>query len=621
MARRKNSEAIKLQNVFPEDYKQMAAMLSVKGNKIKINPPNYCFDVHPEYDLLYKLRCMVLANNKEDRYTSFEKLRKESGYKHKGNTYWKDHMFQIPGIDKMLGIKKDYFIPHLNEILQIPAVFLHLAGIWADCIEYFEKKIYRYSREVWELIEIALDAYEQGKKSNEFNEEQLEECSYFLFGENVFSNYPGVYDRPDESGYACWINLEDEFKSYQDIKLRFEKFLESHEGIEKTRKINVDNTYEGGNPLNCPKHMRAIILGLCRFQGTLPFSLTKENVSDATLWRFHDIPVTLDVDESIEQPVYTLAVYLTYKKVMEKYCASIHRCRDIGKISEYLERYYKFCIGTLYEIFDEETKYREAARDSFERLFSLYLFEEETDMIYQKIQSAARSILEKQTDDEKNDIEQIEMQLVEYVTICFSADILHEIFCSPGIYHRILLARYINKICPDASELEWRFNNEPVIFDSWDNDLEEENEPVVFDSQDNRLEREIQTINQIYLYEEKRYICNVLFKNENEIFYDSLKELYKGDYGSIRYEDFYEDLKEKMKKENAKGKGAAPDAKNMAEKILEEGKFKSQAYKKLHFWVIFSSFLSRNKSFPKIKTNYTFETTPEKIAKKMGSSH
>ncbi len=143
---------------------------------------------------------------------------------------------------------------------------------------------------------------------------------------------------------------------------------------------------------------------------------------------------------------------LGYKENMEHSRKAVKECREAEKIDSYLKRYYTFCMGTLYEIFSGETEYKEAARDSFERLFSLYLLKKETDLLYEKIELVAWSVVAMQEYKEQED--QMKMELAKYVAEFFDSEVLHDIFYSPGIYHRVLLVQYINDIDISADEME-----------------------------------------------------------------------------------------------------------------------------------------------------------------------
>ena len=76
MSRKKDSDAIFIQDVFPNDYKHILDIFSVNECGIKLNKGERWFQVHPEYDLPYKLRNMILSSNDKNRIKSFNQLLK-----------------------------------------------------------------------------------------------------------------------------------------------------------------------------------------------------------------------------------------------------------------------------------------------------------------------------------------------------------------------------------------------------------------------------------------------------------------------------------------------------------------------------------------------------------------
>ena len=109
-----NSQSITY--IFPTDYENISKRLSVNSSSVKPKKENVFFEVHPEYDIPYKLRCMILNSGSKLNFNTLETIKM---IKHKGNTYWKDYMFQIPGIDKMLGIQRDYSVENHEKIERI----------------------------------------------------------------------------------------------------------------------------------------------------------------------------------------------------------------------------------------------------------------------------------------------------------------------------------------------------------------------------------------------------------------------------------------------------------------------------------------------------------------------
>ncbi len=62
--------------------------------------------MHPDFDLLYKSRNMILPSVEKHRVKNFNQLLKDSKVKPKGNIRWKDFVFQTPGIYEVLGIER-----------------------------------------------------------------------------------------------------------------------------------------------------------------------------------------------------------------------------------------------------------------------------------------------------------------------------------------------------------------------------------------------------------------------------------------------------------------------------------------------------------------------------------
>lgn len=102
--------------------------------------------------------------------------------------------------------------------------------------------------------------------------------------------------------------------------------------------------------------------------------MDEKNWMGGTLWSSIKITAESSIEDKVLSGAYgDLIRYLVYKESMEHFRKAIKECREVEKIDGYLKQYYTFCMGTLYEIFSGETEYKEAARDSYERLFSLYL--------------------------------------------------------------------------------------------------------------------------------------------------------------------------------------------------------------------------------------------------------
>lgn len=179
----------------------------------------------------------------------------------------------------------------------------------------------------------------------------------------------------------------------------------------------------------------------------------------------------------------------------------------------------------------------------------------------------------------------------------FSSDILHEIFCSPGICHRILLARYISKVGISEEQLEAAY-------------FIHEFGRAEYRSAD-KIRTAIWDINRIYQYEEQVYIRKDLQacirkkaseNKENESNCDIIKDLCCQIPEYLQYKEFYDELDKNMNNINTELKKETTHYKEyVAECLLKEGTFKSPAYRFLHFWVIMSSFLPNHISYPKLK--------------------
>lgn len=597
-----NSQSITY--IFPTDYENISKRLSVNSSSVKPKKENVFFEVHPEYDIPYKLRCMILNSGSKLNFNTLETIKM---IKHKGNTYWKDYMFQIPGIDKMLGIQRDYSVENhekIERILQNPLLFLYLADARLNCFKMSNAVTGTLREAILDLVEVALDAYEKGEYSNGFNGEQIDICFRFLI-----EYYPdehneaelGIYEKPDIfSGWRLDSNPEKIYE-YRKIELRLENVIDAcAKNSEKLKSINRDNTCDNGRLLKFPKYIAPIICGFCKYQGILPFTEQKGKWGDTTLWRNHDIPSLYGVDEELKDTFYDIILYHIHKDIMKENAASLMSCREIKKTDDFLKQYYTFCIGTLDYIFSDEIehpdywpKYEKAALDSFERLFSLYLFKEETDLLYSKIIAAAGILGNSDPNDSFSNSE-IEFELAKYMADFFTSDVLHEIFCSPGIYHRILLARYINDISISENKLAkiYKFSKIDELYIPYEETYFEEK----------KLREEIQNINRIYWYEEQTYILNNLFDDEEKLNLEKIENQCCKIPEYSKYNEFYKNIEKKITYRS----GPTPRkrmtyVKHMAESILKEGKFKSPAYRFLHFWVIMSSFLPNHISFPALK--------------------
>lgn len=394
MAYSGKDKKIFIKNTFPADYENLFRMLSVEGEHVKLKEENSFFEVHPEYDVLYKLRCVILSSDSSDWIPNFQKLfdKNNPQLTHKGNTHWKDYMFQIPGIYKMLGIQRDYSVGWIEESIQKPLHFLYLAYVRLYCTGVQMEISNALMREVLDLVEVALDAYEQKKESNGFDMEQLEMCSRFLFEDVTVDR--GIYEQQEIGSWRLGSAAEEDEK-YRKIELRLEGVIDSYAGdMEEADKIDRDSAWKKGSSISFPEYMKPIICGLYTYQGKLPFSTWEDKPKNKTLWRNHKIPVFPGIFDESEGMFYDLILYMINKNIMKENAISIITCREMEKIDVYLKKYYTFCVGTLQYMNLVKSDHREAAKDSFERWFSLYLFKEETNLLYQKICSVAEDLLE-----------------------------------------------------------------------------------------------------------------------------------------------------------------------------------------------------------------------------------
>lgn len=124
-------------------------------------------------------------------------------------------------------------------------------------------------------------------------------------------------------------------------------------------------------------------------------------------------------------------------------------------ITEKLIDYYTLCIHTLHKVSCESEKGldQQLAQDTFERLYSLYLFKTETDLLYEIIDQLAISINQ---NTNLTDIERINsnLWLTRYVLGMISDEGILAIHRSPGIVHRVNLIKYIIKTNLSVDKLQ-----------------------------------------------------------------------------------------------------------------------------------------------------------------------
>lgn len=576
---------------FPKDYEQLNSLLCVNQSKIKLKDIDH-FQVQPEYDLPYKLLSMI---EKCERFDNINQMNKHScNYwlktHTKETTKGRDYMFQMFGIYTMLGIKRDFKVGvpkenldcdsliqrtilkmncqpktyAIDKLIQRPILFLILVE-QKLCDKLLVKK------EMADIIEIAINSYEQNKQSNDFNAVQLELCREFIFfNDFVINKLRMVIDKD----IYTYINVDTEEKINKIVCDYLDNCVQK-----ETVKIN----YDKGESISFPKYMRSIIIGIIDEYKCLECIRPSALKSDNSFWYEKEIHIFEGVDKEECIIFWNYYYYSRYQQECEKMAESISEVIELPEkelenhIQEWLKKYYQFCIYTLFIISQETMEYKDLACDAFERLFSLYLFDVETNRFYEGVKRAVITI--KDNPMQKSE-DELELDMVKSLIKNFSSEVLYEIYYSPGLYHRVDMARYIIQIA---------LSTDPYDGDNkyWD------------------LLAVIDKINKEYFISENYCIRTEYFKNKKDssLSKDKIKEKYAeykkkyeecneremdGGYEGYYKSKFFDDMKScalEMKYLNNYAKNKARDIVDMDESI---GK------KLIRFWVIFSSLVSKD---------------------------
>lgn len=642
MPKQSKDKTQKIRFVFPRDYKRLCSLLSVKGDKVELSCND--FNVYPEYDLPYKLLSMIYVS---DRYNCFEELKGDPEknnplrYYRNGDGTWKDYLFQIPGICELLGVGRDFDIEgnynsiskilfnsknsngFLMEVFQIPILFLFLV----------EQKISNgdfVPDEMINLINKAISSYTQNEERNMFNEVQIEFCyEYFL---NTSRN----------CAFGSWCVGQD-LIAFEKMKIEVKTIVNDYIKNTNQKMEKVKHSSEKGAIISFPKYMRSIMLGIYERYNCL--GLIVPMVNKNTLWTNTNEMVLKDIEEKTARTFRALQRYMCYcsetnklldscetfmkeigelqeikydacyvsiKEKMErlnrlrdksanhlKVSAKMKKIRNImeenrKKVDKILEEsyvsyyktvekklidYYTFCIYTLYKVSQEEENYKGIAQDAFERVFSIYLFNKETDLLYGKFKELDEKMKEKMDICSK-------AKLIKFIFNWISTNGIQAIYYSPGVYHRVSLAKHICETRLDIGLLEVFYMNNIVYSENVT-----DNDQVIL---------EISNINQDYIAAEKQYIYKWL-SDKKELTISDITAKYKSNEENAccnEYNKFYntiyskidEVLNEKFQEGKPKKIGKV-DASRIAKTMINQMPIEKRL---LQFWVILFSFVSED---------------------------
>ena len=610
--RSKKSDIKYIQYAFPKDYKQLDSIIAFQDGKIKFKDNNIKdFCVHPEYDLPYKMLSMLLSET--ERYSGIHEMYKLGNKNNiqsvdinrdaslyiytKRNHEWKDYIFQIPGIFDILGIKrnfklakqKKFIIQDIQEdglevipvykVIQIPILFLALANIKLN------QEVF-CNEEVRIILKKAITAYNKKNDSNEFDINEQQNCYKFLFEENqeqkAFFLQP--YNNKEE------IEEIEEIEEMVEIKKEISSIVEDYQNemSKEENKKEINCMVKESEGISLPKYMRSIFIVLYEHYDCLPLIRTDKKI----LWnKYEKLHFLKNIDEVtgtsfvyiLQYMQYQSAVKMFYEPFFKGYKFHAKRQEEYIKIKTEapLIQFYTFCLLILYRVKCEKEEYKDIAQYTFERIFSLYLFDAETKLLHSTIDKAAKKI-SKSTDYETS-IDELELKLAGYVYNKFSSEVLHTIYCSPGIYHRVELARFINQIDESVDTLEfWYLANKPdCIY-----------EPATGEG----FCKKIDEINHYYFADEKYRLYPIIYKNKDKIKREGIEELIKNmksehhkKYNEF-YEGFYKKIEDYMSNQN-KVSFSKSDARKIAKEIVES---QQPVDKIIHYWLIFSSFVSKN---------------------------
>lgn len=601
MARKSDDKTKYIKYVFPKDFVQLDSIMSVNEGKktLKLNFDDQ-FRVRPECDLSYKLLSMIYSNLEEYRNESFNKLfRKvnmnendELFFHHKRNFEWNDYMFQFPGIYELLGIRRDFHIgvstkktdsdsindkESILEVIQKPILFLFLINLKIHDDAFF-------TDDITELVNYAITAYEQGKESNMFDKEQLERCYDFLLSDSKYS------------GFRAWLGDNKVTEIKEKVEIIVGDYLKNNDNRED---FNYEE--EKGSILSFPDYIRPILLGMYEeYKCLKSFSPL---VGKQSLWSKDKVIVLKDIESETSNIFIRFCKFLLYQSESERLLEfygdegmdewdNIQIQKLDARITEKLIDYYTLCIYTLYKVLQKKGLEQQLAQDTFERLYSLYLFKTETDLLCEIIDQLAINLNQNTNSAESERINSY-FKLTRYVLGIISDEGIHAIYCSPGIVHRVNLVKYIVKTVLPIDTLQILY---PILgINSIDK--------VRSDAQ---ILQEIKKINQDYLTAEKNCIYGWFYGKE-ELSIDDIKEKYQlntkcTDWNLYNgyYKDLYSQIQETLDAKDKNGgekKLYHRDASKIAKKIIKNMKYESRI---LHFWLIQFSILSEHTL---IKTN------------------
>lgn len=558
-----------------------------------------------------------------------------------GDGTWRDYLFQIPGICELLGIKRELDIDiekgyisrilsnsdknskgFLMEVFQIPILFLILV----------EQKISNgdfVPDEIIGLINKAIFSYTQNKKRKLFNKAQLESCYDF------FLNTSG------NCAFRSWCVGRD-FIAFDEMKIEVKRIVNDYIKNTNEKTEEFKHSSEIGTTISFPKYMRSIMLGIYERYDCLELILPMvnkntlwtntdemvlKNISKETARTFRafqnylyyrsEANKLLDSCETFIEEIGELqeikynACYVNIKEKVER----INRLRGLSanhlivsdkmrkirnkieknrkKVDKILEEsytsyyktvgkkltdYYTFCIYTLYKVSQEKEKYKGMAQDAFERVFSIYLFNKETDLLYEKFEE-----LYNKAKEEKDICSKV--KLIKYIFNWISSNGMHAIYYSPGVYHRVRLAEYIIRTKLDINLLESLYMDNIVYSENTLNDS---------------VISEIADINQDYMIAEKEYIYKWV-SDKKEFTKENIIAEYKSNEENAcckEYNNFYNTiyskidnvLNDKFQEGKTKRFGKV-DASRIAKTMLGQMPIEKRL---LHFWVILYSFISED---------------------------
>lgn len=602
--RSKKSDIKYVQYAFPEDYKQLNSIIAFQNGKVKLDNENINdFCIHPEYDLPYKILSMYLSET--ERYDSINQMYKPKNEKEsnlrrrqsvdinlddslyirtKKKYEWKDYIFQTPGIFDMLGIKREFKLTNqknfeenndiqensVNKVIQNPILFLSLINIRLNDEEVL------LDDEILDIINKSILAYNEKKDSNEFNKLELENCYRGLFGEF-----------PSQGAFAA-LKCNESIAKVEDV---VSTIVDNYWNkiVKKETEIKCDS--KEGEGISIPKYMRSIFIVFYEYYDCLPLIRTDIKLLWNTYEKFYlmkniDEATGLSFFNILQYMIYRLDAKTFYESFFEEYVFRTETPEESIKIKieKPLIEYYTFCLLILFRIKCEKTDYKDIAKYTFERIFSLYLFDVETKILYSTIDNTAKTIIKYTS--YKTTLEALKLKLAECVYNNFSSKVLHKIYCSPGIYHRVKLANYMNELYDfiDTSGSLYMF--EKTFGEKC-------------------LCQKIDEINRSYFDVEKFYIHTTIFKDKDNITKEEIltdcKKNMKSDHFK-EYQEYYEGLLKKIEKYNSKQDKVGfrkSDAYKIAKEIVES---QQAEYKILHFRIIFSSLLSKENSIVELES-------------------